>query len=112
MANQGKDAVLEGYTDEEGFEWVIDAIEKCLPTAEKCGDTLGLENHWGLGRTAKGVLRIVNAIDSPWLQITSDTGNFLEDQYNQLEMMRSEEHTSELQSRGHIVCRLLLEKIK
>src|SRR5690625_6602749 len=27
-----------------------------------------------------------------------------------LEEERSEEHTSELQSRGHIVCRLLLEK--
>src|SRR5439155_13012201 len=27
-----------------------------------------------------------------------------------LEKMRSEEHTSELQSRGHLVCRLLLEK--
>src|SRR5690625_4060409 len=27
-------------------------------------------------------------------------------------IMRSEEHTSELQSRGHIVCRLLLEKKK
>src|SRR5690625_5611931 len=26
-------------------------------------------------------------------------------------MKRSEEHTSELQSRGHLVCRLLLEKI-
>src|SRR5690625_6240665 len=26
------------------------------------------------------------------------------------EVMRSEEHTSELQSRGHLVCRLLLEK--
>src|SRR5437870_10594607 len=26
--------------------------------------------------------------------------------------IRSEEHTSELQSRGHIVCRLLLEKKK
>src|SRR5690625_6635861 len=26
------------------------------------------------------------------------------------EEMRSEEHTSELQSRGHLVCRLLLEK--
>src|SRR5437660_8322907 len=25
-------------------------------------------------------------------------------------MFRSEEHTSELQSRGHLVCRLLLEK--
>src|SRR5690625_6914957 len=29
-----------------------------------------------------------------------------------LEEYRSEEHTSELQSRGHLVCRLLLEKIK
>src|SRR5690625_6307208 len=27
-------------------------------------------------------------------------------------MIRSEEHTSELQSRGHLVCRLLLEKKK
>src|SRR5690625_5944896 len=26
------------------------------------------------------------------------------------EIVRSEEHTSELQSRGHLVCRLLLEK--
>src|SRR5207253_10244523 len=29
-----------------------------------------------------------------------------------LAMLRSEEHTSELQSRGHLVCRLLLEKKK
>src|SRR5690625_6987349 len=28
------------------------------------------------------------------------------------EITRSEEHTSELQSRGHLVCRLLLEKKK
>src|SRR5437870_8339631 len=28
------------------------------------------------------------------------------------EQKRSEEHTSELQSRGHLVCRLLLEKKK
>src|SRR5690625_6388354 len=30
----------------------------------------------------------------------------------QVEEQRSEEHTSELQSRGHLVCRLLLEKKK
>src|SRR5439155_14856455 len=29
-----------------------------------------------------------------------------------IEIARSEEHTSELQSRGHLVCRLLLEKKK
>src|SRR5690625_6838851 len=29
---------------------------------------------------------------------------------NRADVSRSEEHTSELQSRGHLVCRLLLEK--
>src|SRR5439155_10108840 len=29
-----------------------------------------------------------------------------------IDRVRSEEHTSELQSRGHLVCRLLLEKKK
>jgi L-ribulose-5-phosphate 3-epimerase len=87
MANRGIEPVLPGHTEEEGFGWVIDSLEKVLPTAEKCGVTLGLENHWGLGRTPEGVLRIVNAIDSPWLQCTLDTGNFLEDPYDRLEMM-------------------------
>src|SRR5690625_6897780 len=32
------------------------------------------------------------------------------DPYDEAEYLRSEEHTSELQSRGHLVCRLLLEK--
>src|SRR5437870_10833180 len=32
--------------------------------------------------------------------------------YGDLSDSRSEEHTSELQSRGHLVCRLLLEKKK
>jgi sugar phosphate isomerase/epimerase len=48
---------------------------------------MGLENHWGLGRTPEGVLRIVDAINSPWLQITMDTGNFLEDPYDRLEKL-------------------------
>src|SRR5439155_52188 len=33
-------------------------------------------------------------------------------QVEELKRLRSEEHTSELQSRGHLVCRLLLEKKK
>lgn len=87
MANRGIEPRLPGYSDDDGFGWVIDSLEKCLPTAEKCGVTLGLENHWGLGRTAEGVMRIVDAIDSPWLQCTLDTGNFLEDPYDRLEQM-------------------------
>ena len=86
MANRGVEPVLPGYTEEDGFKWVIDSIEKCLPKAEECGVILGLENHWGLARTPEGLLRIVNAIDSPWLEILLDTGNFLEDPYDKLEM--------------------------
>ena len=48
---------------------------------------MGLENHWGLGRTPEGVLRVVNAVNSPWLSVTLDTGNFLEDPYERLEKL-------------------------
>jgi sugar phosphate isomerase/epimerase len=48
---------------------------------------MGLENHWGLGRTAEGVMRIVEAIKSPWLKVTMDTGNFLEHMYEQMQRL-------------------------
>ncbi len=90
MANRGIEPRLEGYSDDDGFTWVIESLQQCLPRAEQCGVLLGLENHWGLGRTAEGVLRIVKSIDSPWLLATMDTGNFLEDPYDQLEKMAPE----------------------
>src|SRR5690625_6628703 len=41
------------------------------------------------------------------------TGDFVVDRLgDRTTARRSEEHTSELQSRGHLVCRLLLEKKK
>lgn len=87
MANKGIEPTLDGYTDDEGFKWVIDSFEQLIPHAEKYGVLMGLENHWGLGRTADGVLRIVDAVDSPWLQVTMDTGNFFEDRYPQLQKL-------------------------
>lgn len=87
MKNRGIEPPREGYTDEDGFGWVVDGLGKCLDAAAKAGVTLGLENHWGLGRTPEGVLRVVNALNSPWLQVTMDTGNFLEDPYERLEVL-------------------------
>lgn len=66
---------------------MVESLEACLPTAEKCGVTLALENHWGLGRTPEGLLRIHRAIDSPWLGLLMDTGNFLDDPYEKLEVI-------------------------
>jgi sugar phosphate isomerase/epimerase len=87
MKNRGIEPPQKGYTDEDGYAWVIDGLTACLKTAEKCGVLLGLENHWGLGRTPEGVMRIVDKINSPWLQVTLDTGNFLEDPYDKLEQL-------------------------
>lgn len=85
MKNKGIEPRLEGHTDDEGFKWVIDSLTECLPKAEECGVVLGLENHWGLGRDSAGVIRVIQAINSPWLRATLDTGNFLERQYEQYE---------------------------
>ncbi|MXY08169.1 MAG: sugar phosphate isomerase/epimerase [Rhodothermaceae bacterium] len=99
MDNRGIEPPLEGFTDEEAFGWVIGSIERLIPKAEQCGVLLGLENHWGLGRTPEGVLRIVEAIDSPWLKVTLDTGNFLEDPYDKLEMLAP--HTVLMQAKTY-----------
>src|SRR5690625_6811402 len=59
---------------------------------------------WGwLCVDSSGNLRVTSTVnqDSPYMEgLTPILG------------VRSEEHTSELQSRGHLVCRLLLEKKK
>ena len=99
MANRGIEPVLEGHTEEEGFQWVIDSIGKLVKEAQSAGVILGLENHWGLGLTPEGVMRIVDAINSPWLQVTLDTGNFLEDPYKRLEMLAK--HTVLLQAKTY-----------
>ena len=90
MANRGIEPVLPGFTEDDGFNWCIESIMECLPAAEKAGVVLALENHWGLTRTPEGLLRIVNAIDSPWLGVLMDTGNFLEDPYNKLEQIATQ----------------------
>ena len=99
MKNRGIESPLGGYTDEDAYPWVIESIEKCLPTAEKCGVVMALENHWGLGRTPEGVLRIHKAVNSPWLGVLTDTGNFLEEPYDKIEKMAP--YTSFIQAKTY-----------
>ncbi|MBM3878933.1 MAG: sugar phosphate isomerase/epimerase [Verrucomicrobia bacterium] len=87
MKARGLEPVLPGHTEEDGFKWCIDSIARCLPKAEACGVILALENHWGLTSTPEGQLRIAQAFDSPWLGLLMDTGNFLEDPYDKLELI-------------------------
>lgn len=89
MKARGDEPVLPGYREEDGFKWCIDSIQQCLGKAAELGVVLALENHWGLTRTPEGLLRIVDAIQSPWLGVLMDTGNFLEDPYPKLERIAS-----------------------
>ena len=85
MKARGIEPILPGCTEDDGFNWCIESIEKCIPNAEACGVVMALENHWGLSRTPEGQLRLINAVPSPWLGVLMDTGNFMEDPYDKLE---------------------------
>ena len=90
MANGGEEKPVEGYNEEHAYGWVIEAYQELAKEAEKRGVIMGLENHWGLGRTVEGVKRVVEAVNSPWLRVTLDTGNFLEDPYDRLAALAKE----------------------
>ncbi|MBP6820730.1 MAG: TIM barrel protein [Acidobacteria bacterium] len=79
----GKEDPLPGYTNEDAFKWCIDSINECLPHTEQAGVLLALENHWGLTTQVDDLLRIYKSVNSPWLGINADTGNFVGDPYPQ-----------------------------
>ena len=87
MKVKGDEPPLPGYKNDDAFTWCIDSIEKCLPHAAKAGVVLCLENHWGLTTDPRAVVRIVDAIKSPWLGVNMDTGNYVGDPYSQMEIL-------------------------
>ena len=89
MAHRGIEPILPGYTEDDGYKWCVDGIQQCLQKAEECGVLLALENHWGLGSIPEGMLRIHDTVNSPWLGLLMDTGNFLENPYDKLEKIVS-----------------------
>ena len=87
MKARGVEPIPTGCSEDDGFNWCIECIEKCIPKAEQCGVVMALENHWGLSRTPAGQLRLINAVPSPWLGALMDTGNFMEDPYDKLKQI-------------------------
>ncbi len=68
--------VPQGLPEDEARRNCIAALEECCHHAGSRGVMLGLENHGGLVATADGLLGIVRAVESPWLGVNLDTGNF------------------------------------
>jgi sugar phosphate isomerase/epimerase len=99
MKVKGEEPPIAGHTEEEAFKWVIDSIHACLPAAERAGVLLALENHWGLTTRPENLLRIYKAVNSPWLVINMDTGNFATDPYAGIEMLAP--HASIVQAKTY-----------
>jgi sugar phosphate isomerase/epimerase len=87
MKKRGLEPPIAGHTEDEAFDWSIEALGKCLKRAEELGIILALENHWGLSRSPEGVQRILAGFNSPFIGALMDTGNFLEDPYDKLKAM-------------------------
>ncbi len=87
MKVKGEEPPIEGYTDEDAFKWVIDSIQQLLPDAERLGVVMAIENHWGLTTSVDNLLRIWKSVNSPWLGLNVDTGNYPGDPYVGLERL-------------------------
>ncbi|MCA9834456.1 MAG: sugar phosphate isomerase/epimerase [Thermomicrobiales bacterium] len=89
MAAGGNEPPIDGYTLDDAFQWTIDSFIECAAYASGKGVTILLENHWGLTGTAAGTLRIFEGVNSPWLKLVLDTGNFIQepDQYAEMALM-------------------------
>jgi sugar phosphate isomerase/epimerase len=87
MKVKGNEPPIAGYTDEDAFKWCIESIGACLPDAEANGIVLALENHWGLTTKVENLLRLVKGVNSPWLGVNLDTGNWPDDPYSGIEQL-------------------------
>jgi sugar phosphate isomerase/epimerase len=99
MKVKGDEPPIKGFTDEDAFKWCIEGIQACLPAAEKAGVLLALENHWGLTTKTENLLRIYKSVNSPWLGINLDTGNFAVDPYPEIEKLAP--HASIVQAKTY-----------
>lgn len=84
MKVKGDEKPLPGYTEDDGLKWCIDCIQACLPACERLGVMMCIENHWGLTTKVENVIRIWKGVNSPWLGVNVDTGNYPGDPYEGL----------------------------
>jgi sugar phosphate isomerase/epimerase len=85
MKVKGDEPAIPGYSDADAIQWCIDSIKACIPAAEKAGVMLMLENHWGMTLKSENLMKIVDGVNSPWLGINLDIGNFPGDPYPEIE---------------------------
>jgi len=75
----------KGSSEEEARKLAIAGLKEVSEYAGTKGVLLAIENHGGITSTADQLLALVKGVDSPWLGVNLDTGNFHTDVYASLE---------------------------
>src|SRR5690625_5602617 len=102
-----------------GYLWLYEdeqvdpnALELLTNIAPHLAKNLHQQHHQETNQKQGFIWRLMNdeyLNEAEIFQVAKTVGFIIPKVFN---VVRSEEHTSELQSRGHLVCRLLLEKKK
>ena len=80
--------VPEGYENnwKVPADWMVECLKECVAYGAKRGVIVGVQNHGDMLKTADETIRIIKAVDSPWIGVIVDTGNFkVEDPYKDIE---------------------------
>jgi sugar phosphate isomerase/epimerase len=73
----GSHDIPEGIRKEDRIGIIVQGIGECIDSAEKNGVTLVMENHGGIPVTSGELLEILQAVNSPYLKVNFDIGNFI-----------------------------------
>jgi len=78
--------VPKDATEDQAVGWAVETLRRCAGIAAERGMILGIEDDGGITLTAARVVEMVRKVDSPWLGINLDVGNFRDNAYRQIEI--------------------------
>ncbi len=81
----------QGYENktEEVFNWTIDALKTCAEYGKQHGVIIEVQNHGDLLKTAADCKKLINGVNSEWLGLKLDMGNFkILDPYKDIESVK------------------------
>lgn len=69
---------------EEVGKWMAEDLLACAEHGRKFGVVVGVQNHGDFLKTAEQTIEIVKRVNSEWLGVILDTGNYREDTYSEI----------------------------
>jgi sugar phosphate isomerase/epimerase len=82
----GRNVPPQGF--EAGFEWLVADLKECAAFGEQYGVMVGLQHHHDFLKTAAETIRVIEAVDSPWLGVILDVGSLRQgDPYEEIEKL-------------------------